>query len=60
MRTPWGFTQYSYTWNKDDTNWTDALVAQVPYNVDPRTSYSTGVFVAPIDAFLNEKCFTSY
>lgn len=27
MRTPWGFTQYSYTWNKDDPNWTNALVA---------------------------------
>jgi len=37
IRNPWGTTYYSSTWNKDDVNWTDALVAQIPHGVDPRT-----------------------
>ena len=27
MRNPWGYTQYSFTWSKDDPNWTDQLVS---------------------------------
>jgi hypothetical protein len=27
IRNPWGTSGYSGTWNKDDSNWTDALVA---------------------------------
>lgn len=27
IRNPWGITYYSHTWNADDTNWTDELVA---------------------------------
>jgi hypothetical protein len=37
MRNPWSKTYYSKAWNKDDTNWTDGLVDQVPLGVDPRT-----------------------
>jgi hypothetical protein len=25
MRSPWGYSQYNYTWNKDDPNWTNSL-----------------------------------
>lgn len=48
-RNPWGVTYYNWTWSVNDTNWTDALVAQVPLSVDPRTSNATGVFVMPIE-----------
>jgi hypothetical protein len=27
--------KYNQTWNATDPNWTDALVAQVPFGVDP-------------------------
>jgi len=37
MRNPWGLTSYSKDWHKGDSRWTDALVAQVPFGVDPRT-----------------------
>ena len=29
---------YNQTWNATDPNWTNALVAQVPFGVDPRKS----------------------
>jgi hypothetical protein len=45
LRNPWGLTYYSGTWNKDDSNWTDTLVDQVPWGIDPRTSYTDGIFV---------------
>ena len=48
LRNPWGETGYSGTWSKDDPNWTDALVAQVPFDIDPRTDQdSDGMFVMP-------------
>lgn len=48
MRNPWGQTQYTGTWNKDDPNWTDELVAQVPHGVDPRTqAEADGIFTLP-------------
>jgi len=37
MRNPWGSTYYSSDWYKDDSRWTDALVAQIPHGADPRT-----------------------
>ena len=52
LRNPWGVTYYSGTWNKDDSNWTDALVAQVPFGVDPRTSNTDGIFVMEIADFI--------
>lgn len=36
-RNPWGVAYYNQEWNKNDAAWTDALVAQVPYQVDVRT-----------------------
>lgn len=52
MRNPWGTCYYNQDWNKDDPNWTDALVAQVPFGVDVRTQQATeGLFVVPIDKF---------
>jgi len=37
MRNPWGYANYNSDWHKTDTRWSDALVAQVPHGVDPRT-----------------------
>ena len=37
VRNPWGSAYYSHEWHKNDAAWTDALVAQVPHGVDPRT-----------------------
>mmetsp|Transcript_214 Transcript_214/g.384 ORF Transcript_214/g.384 Transcript_214/m.384 type:complete len:100 (+) Transcript_214:909-1208(+) len=52
IRNPWGTANYSTTWSKDDTNWTDELVAQVPMGVDPRTDQALyGVFVVPLELF---------
>ena len=34
--------KYNQTWNATDPNWTDALVAQVPFGIDPRKSQITG------------------
>mmetsp|Transcript_1826 Transcript_1826/g.2452 ORF Transcript_1826/g.2452 Transcript_1826/m.2452 type:complete len:172 (+) Transcript_1826:642-1157(+) len=58
MRNPWGTTGYSSTWNKDDSNWTPELIAQVPHGVDPTladtyttTSANYGVFTMPLDKF---------
>ena len=55
MRNPWSSTGYSWDWHKDDTRWTDALIAQVPYGFNPRDTDKTtsGLFVAPMTAFLN-------
>jgi len=39
IRNPYG-CDYNYkgAWNATDPNWTDALVAQVPFGIDPRVS----------------------
>lgn len=34
IRNPWGVSYYTGTWNKDDTNWTDDLINQVPLGVN--------------------------
>ena len=48
MRNPWGMCTYTGTWKKDDSNWTEDLVAQVPHSVDPRTACDAdGIFVIP-------------
>lgn len=60
LRNPWGDTGYSHTWNKDDVNWTDELVAQVPYGVDPRTSDTVGVFFMEFDDFLTSECINDF
>ena len=62
VRNPWGTTNYSGTWNKDDANWTQALKDQVPYGVDIDLAESHGIFVAPVDAFMDgdTACFGDY
>ena len=62
LRDPFGSTGYSGPWHKDDTAWTDALVALVPFGVDPRTSDTDGIFVMPIATFVDtsENCIYSY
>lgn len=52
IRNPWGATYYNGNWNKDDTNWTDALAAQVLFGIDPRTSDSDGIFVMEASDFV--------
>jgi len=51
-----GGTQLTTAWKPDDANWTDALVAQVPYGIDPRTSNTApnGIFVLSRDAAWGE------
>lgn len=62
IRNPWDVHGYSSTWNPDDPNWTDALVAQVPFGFDPRAAsrqngmYQTGLFVAPFEV-IDGTCF---
>ena len=51
FRNPWGTTGYSANWKHDDTNWTDALVAQVPLSIDPRTSKDKGIFAIEMTRF---------
>ena len=58
-RNPWGITYYSSDWNKDDTRWTDALVAQVPHGIDPRTDHKDGLFTVPHDKIINMVCLSS-
>lgn len=62
LRNPWGTTGYTGDWHKDDSSWTDSLVAEVPLDVDPRTSDSDGIFVMPISTFTDtsENCIYSY
>lgn len=65
MRNPWGTTAYSADWNKDDTDWTDALVAQVPLSIDPRTSAAQGIFTVAMTRFVGQTdtandCFGDY
>ena len=61
MRNPWGACYYNQQWNKDDPNWTQALVDQVPHGVDVRTQQaSEGMFVVPIDKFIGTDCFSDY
>lgn len=59
IRNPWGITYYTDTWNANDTNWTDALAAQVPLSVDPRTSVDDGVFVIPASVLIGGGCISS-
>ena len=51
MRNPWGTTDYSAAWHAGDAAWTDELVAQVPWGVDPRTSVDDGLFTMPMSEF---------
>ena len=54
MRNPWGITGYKAAWHKGDTAWTDALVAQVPLSIDPRTSATKGIFATSMTRFAGQ------
>ena len=48
IRNPWKESHYVGPWGAGDGRWTDELVAQIPHNIDPRTSQDDdGVFVIP-------------
>lgn len=51
MKDAKGDTAYSGLWNKDDTNWKNFLISQVPLGIDPRTSADQGIFVMPMEEF---------
>ena len=36
------------------------MIRQVPYGVNPTSTLQQGLFVMPIDKFLDDRCFTSY
>lgn len=59
IRNPWGITYYNGDWNGNDARWTDALVAQVPLSVDPRTSIDDGIFVMPSSYLMDTTCISS-
>eukprot|EP00355_Strombidium_rassoulzadegani_P005559 CAMPEP_0168620598 /NCGR_PEP_ID=MMETSP0449_2-20121227/7231_1 /TAXON_ID=1082188 /ORGANISM="Strombidium rassoulzadegani, Strain ras09" /LENGTH=232 /DNA_ID=CAMNT_0008661631 /DNA_START=347 /DNA_END=1046 /DNA_ORIENTATION=- len=53
MRNPWGRTEYNHTWSKDDPNWSQEFIEQVPFGVDPRTAHEHGIFFIEAGDFLN-------
>jgi len=57
IRNPWGYEYYYNTsFNSQSSRWTNSLVAQVPFGIDPRKSYyADGIFVVPIE--LLSTCF---
>lgn len=59
LRNPWSITYYSSDWHAEDPRWTDDLVSQVPYSIDPRTSRDQGIFTIPYSKIINEECITS-
>ena len=53
IRNSWGSaSNYNKTWNATDPNWTNALVAQVPFGVDPRKPQITNGVLCLIVRFL--------
>jgi len=62
MRNPWGTTNYASGWDKTDSKWTAANIAQVPNNVDPTADWASGYFVVPMDKFVSgaTACFFDY
>ena len=57
IRNPWGEEpNYNTSFMYGSPRWTDSLVAQVPFGIDPRVSfYMDGIFVVPIE--LLDICF---
>jgi hypothetical protein len=61
IRNPWGVAYYTGNWHKTDTRWTDALAAQVPLGIDPRTDQaSQGVFVVSTAEMIGSDCFADF
>lgn len=59
IRNPWGSNNYNYTWYHGDSNWTPALIAQVPFGFDPtaQANSATGIFLVPSSGMMNAYCF---
>jgi hypothetical protein len=57
VRNPWAWEPfYNSSFYHGDSRWTNSLVAQVPFGIDPRNShYADGIFVVPIE--LLSTCF---
>ena len=50
---------YDADFSSTSSRWTDSLVAQVPFGIDPRKSdLSDGIFVVPIELF--KSCFVDF
>ena len=62
LRNPWGTTNYSGTWNKNDAGWTAAMIAQVPFGTNPTTSDSDGIFFMTSADFIQTttNCITNF
>ena len=57
-RNPWGSTYYSGDWKHNDSRWTTANKARVPYNLgDDVVANTNGLFVIPIEKLINNICF---
>ena len=54
----WTVRDYNTSFNSSSSRWTNSLVAQVPFGIDPRTSIYEGIFVVPIE--LVSTCFGSF
>ena len=48
VRNPWGITGYNGDYNAFDIRWSQSMVNQVPYGIDPRLSDREGIFVLPV------------
>ena len=61
MRNPWGVVYYDKEWSKEDPNWTDDLILQVPWQTDVRIQQETeGLFVVPINKLIGTDCISDY
>lgn len=62
MRNPWGITYYNGLWNDEDSNWTQDLIDQVPWGIDPTTQAGDGFFTMDIATFndFDNLCLDSY
>lgn len=49
LRNPWGITNFKMNWKSTDSAWTSDYISQVPFSVDPTTSYSNGIFFVEHD-----------
>ena len=59
IRSDWSAVYlYNTSFNYASSRWTNFLVAQVPFGIDPRTSFNDGIIVVPIN--LLSTCFGSF
>lgn len=56
LRNPWGHANYNQEWSSSDKRWTDELVKNVPYGVDPRKTKEHGFFTIPKEKLIQGKC----